>query len=177
MKCPECGTEDAYIGMHNIDCLNTSCKFFQGDPGGTAVAPAPQQATPQQTAPPPAQPTPINWPPAGNTGVTGGGTGNGIVGVAAPPVTVNIVKADPKLNTVEISFKAFGDPGNPTRTVEFFWELPQSATKSLCTLSNRSRYFVSGIDADGQTVYTTHWQCQLDGIQPHDPWTLEASIS
>lgn len=183
MKCPECGTEDAYIGMHNIDCLNSSCKFFQGDPNTVVSTPTPVAPTPPQAAPtpPPPQPSPINWP-VGNVGSVGTIGGNipgaqGATGVVAPPVTVNIVKATKKINSVEITFKAFGDPGNPTRTVEFFWTLPNNPSKAVCTLSNRSRYFVSGVDADGQTTYTTHWQCQLDGVQPTDPWLLEATIT
>jgi hypothetical protein len=94
----------------------------------------------------------------------------------APPVTVGILSAVRKLKSVEITFMAYGDPGNPTRQVEFFWSLP-GQSKVLCTLSNRSRYFVSGVDADGQTSYVTHWNCVLDGIQPGDPWTLEAVIN
>lgn len=166
MKCPACGTDDAYIGIANIDCLNTGCKYFQGNPtvATPALPPAPP-AMPWGPSTPATSPTPspVPWgaPQAPATTLA--------------PVTVSITSAKQKLNSVEITFIAYGDPGNPTRQVEFFWSLP-GTSKALCTLSNRSRYFVGGVDADGQTSYTTHWRCVSDGIQPSDPWSLEAVI-
>jgi len=173
MKCPECGTKDAYIGMHNIDCLNPSCKHYQGSPvvvgtlapPATPPAPAAVSNAPVISNNPPPTPPAMPW---GNSAAPA---------IASPPVTVGILSAKPKLKTVEITFVASGDPGNPTRTVEFYWSVPsQAINKVVCTLSNRSRYFVAGVDADGQTTYTTHWCCTLDGVNPNDPWSLEAII-
>lgn len=28
MKCPECGNEDAYIGLSEVECRNSRCKFY-----------------------------------------------------------------------------------------------------------------------------------------------------
>lgn len=170
MKCPACGAKDAYIGQFtsNIDCLNPSCKHFQGN---ATVAPAPTIAVPTNAAPssPPATPPAMPW---GNSA-----SPNPIVAPATiATVSVGILSAIRKLKSVEITFMAYGDPGNPTHQVEFYWSLPGQA-KVLCTLSNRSRYYVSGVDADGQTSYVTQWCCVLDGVQPNDPWTLEAVIN
>lgn len=152
MKCPDCGSEDAYIGFSDIDCPNENCRHYQGNPvasnGGFIYA--------------------------GPLGAAGRGSGV----LAQPKVSVNILSTTVKKSSILISFQADGDPGNPTRIVEFLWYIKGSPqNKQLCTLSNRARYFVAGIDADGQTIYKTHWRCTYDGVQPQDAWVIEAQIS
>ena len=29
MKCPECGTANAYVGFNSIECKNSKCKHFR----------------------------------------------------------------------------------------------------------------------------------------------------
>lgn len=153
MKCPKCGTEDAYLGMFDVDCPNPDCRHYQG--GDKGVIPPATTANPAAPAPAPA-PAPI----------------------AVANLTVSIIDATPKRNSVEIKFKADGDPGFPDKTVEFEFWVPGVLPKTICTLSNKSGIpgSVTGIDANGSSIYTTHWKCNTDGVSPNDPWKLEATI-
>jgi hypothetical protein len=165
MKCPECGDKDAYMGFSSIDCPNMSCRHYQGNSTtttATATAPAPAPAVASVAG------------PAGPQ-ASQGSTGSATI-VANPTLTVTMTAILPKTSSVEITFIASGDPGHPNKTVEFLWSLPNQAGQVICTLSSRSTYYVSGIDADGQTSYTTQWRCTLDGVQPTDSFTLDWRI-
>lgn len=168
MKCPECGNCDAYMGFASIDCPNSACRFYQGGPSAPSTEPAPSNPGRQTTSPSAAA------TPAPSQGSTGTAT------IANPGLRVDIISKTRKKSSVEITFTAFGDPGRPNKTVEFLWSLTNQQNqnqKVICTLSSRNTYYVAGIDADGQTVYTTQWRCTLDGVQPNDPWQLAAQIS
>lgn len=163
MKCPACGNEDAYMGFTSIDCPNSACRHFTGNSTTTkSVATAPSPAAPSTAM----LPSPILLP-APSSGATG---------VSIAGLSVDIKSAVPKLNSVLIELVAHGDPGNPNKSIEILWDSPAITTPRVCTLSSRQRFLLTGIDADGITVYTTHWQCVNDGIQPTDPWTLTARI-
>jgi len=166
MKCPECGNCNAYMGFSSIDCPNTDCRFYQGSsdldvqidhgvtsPGGLAGP----QGSPGNVSPSPAQ------------GSTGSAT-------LAPPLRVSITSQQAKRSSVEIKFIAYGDPGKPDKKVEFLWSLPGQNHNVICTLSARHTYYVAGVDADGNTTYTTQWKCLNDGVNPNDPFTLHCRI-
>ena len=42
VACPVCGTEGAYVGLHDVECVNKKCKFYvpSGDVGDTAASPS-----------------------------------------------------------------------------------------------------------------------------------------
>lgn len=167
MKCPACGSNDAYIGFTDIDCPNQVCKNFRGAKtvAPVNVRPIPGMGgTPQN---PPATPAiPIAVPATPYPGTPG---------PAVATLNVAILKIDRKRNSVEISFVGDGDPGVADKKVRFLWSL-QGGPQNVCTLTNRLRYYVDGVDADGQTVYTTQWRCTHDGLMPNDPWNLMAEI-
>jgi len=164
MKCPACGNEEAYMGFSSIDCPNSLCRHHQ------------------QTFPsPPTTQVPTNiqgFPGAGSPGIQGpaGQAASNPTGIATLNLTVDITASVAKRNSVLISLVAHGDPGAPNKNIEILWSMAGMATPRICTLSGRHTYLMAGIDADGQTVYNTHWQCTLDGVQPTDPWTLTARV-
>jgi len=165
MKCPDCGTEGFYQGMFEADCPNEKCRHYQNrskpDPAPAPPA-APANAGPLTIpVPAPAQPAPAQ-PNAG--------------GVAVSTLTITIVSATPKINSVELKFQCDGDPGFPDKKAQFEFWVPGVISKTLCTLSSRHRHMVTGIDANGTSIYTTHWKCSQDGVAPTDPWKLEAKI-
>ena len=156
MKCPDCGSDDAYIGMFDVDCPNENCKNYQGNP----VVATPTQAVPTSPAPTsnPVSPAIPSFP-------------------TRQPLTITIITQELKKSSVLLSFTADGDPGYPDKVVEFLWWLPGSTSKNICTLSSKYRYYVKGVDANGINVYKTHWRCTHDGLKPTDSWSLEARIS
>lgn len=159
MKCPTCGSADAYQGMFELDCPNPKCRHYHKPAPTPAPVPAPGGVLPAlPPAPAPAQPQP-------NAG-----------GVAVSALTILIVSATPKLNSVEIKFQCDGDPGFPDKKAQFEFWVPGVVAKTLCTLSSRHRHMVTGLDANGTSIYTTHWKCSQDGVAPTDPWKLEAKI-
>ena len=165
MKCPECGDSNAYMGFASIDCPNTSCRHYQGSPAQPAPPSAPVSPSPFSSAP--------SAPSAPATAPAQGSTGTATIATA---LALDITSQTPKRSSVEITFIARGDPGRPNKTVEFFWTLPNQANAVVCTLSSRNTYYVAGIDADGQTTYTTQWRCTLDGVQPNYNFVLSYRI-
>jgi len=163
MKCPTCGNEEAYLGMFDVDCPNPDCRHFK-DHGNEDPDPHHHSVLDGNAQPDPQLPNPIS-PPSNPP-------------LAIANLTVTIVKATPKKNTVEVSVKADGDPGFPDKTVELkFWVPGVVNNKVPCTLSHRGgSHALTGIDANGTSIYTTHWKCNQDGVNPNDPWKLEASI-
>lgn len=161
MKCPSCGSNDAYIGFTDIDCPNHACKNFKGAKTITPPAPAPIKFPAAVPLPAPvAAPAPVHQAPTG---------------VAV--LTVTITNIDRKRNSVEITFVGDGDPGAADKKVRFLWaDRANPGVWNVCTLSNYLRYYVDGVDADGQTTYSTHWRCTYDGLMPQDPWDLTAEI-
>lgn len=161
MKCPSCGNLDAYQGLSTISCPNSNCRY--GEKSVITIAP-PQPGSPSVK--------PGNHPlmgqPTGNSGNLPGQGNNTQVGAA-------ILSQTPKINSVMITFKGWGDPGYPDKRVEFYFTTP-GGTKTICTLSNALRYYVDGVDADNHTTYTTHWMCTNDGVRPSDQFTLECVI-
>jgi hypothetical protein len=150
MKCPSCGSEDAYIGIFDIDCPNENCRHFQGNPISSV----------------PAAPVAPNTPP-----------GSGPAIVTTPKLSVSITGKVIKRSSILLSVVADGDPGYPDKVIEFFWWIKGSNVKNVCTLSSRYRYYIAGVDANGSNVYKTHWRCTFDGVNPNDPWEIEARIS
>jgi len=187
MKCPLCGSKNAYIGLSDIDCPNESCQHFKTKPPAAVDEDADLDDILDAI---------IGSTKGGgaitiSTGTSAGGTGTGTsaggigsisiggggiaIGVAAR-LKVDIRSTTNKLNSIEISFVADGDPGYADKQVEFYWSLNNSL-QNICTLSHRCRYYVDGVNADGVTVYTTHWKCVHDGIQPSDAWSITAKIT
>lgn len=177
MKCPSCGGPDAYLGFSSIDCPNNKCKHFNNSKGSITIAP-----------PVPIAPTPPISPPIAGQGISplpirpqppSGAAGNPPAGNTQPNLAtqlgVSILSKLPKVNSVLLTFKGFGDPGFADKRIEFYFTLPGSV-KQICTLSNSLRYYVDGIDADNITSYTTHWMCTQDGVQPTDQYSLDAII-
>lgn len=166
MKCPECGHADAFMGFTSIDCPNPNCRFFQGpkdeDLQIDHTSRNPTSSLSPSTPAPTAAPAPAQ-------GATGSAT-------LAPPLRVSIVSQQAKRNSVEIKFIAYGDPGKSDKKVEFLWNLPGQPHNVICTLSSRHVYYVAGVDANGQTTYTTQWRCTQDGVQPTDPFGLTCRI-
>ena len=162
MRCTSCGNEDAYIGFSGVDCPNTNCRHFRGNPSNPSPTiisnPAPSLA------------------PAGSLGAASPSGQTGSTGLATATLTVTF-NTTVKANNIIIEFVADGDPGIPNKRVEFLWSMPGMAAPRICTLSSRHTFYVLGVDADGQTTYRTNWLCTRDGIQPGDNWSLEARIS
>ena len=155
MKCISCGTEGAYQGLNTIECSNEGCTHYKAS-------------------------------------VSAGGLLDEVVGspftVSSPGqytaialnLKVDIVKTEVKRTTRLITFMASGDPGAPDKKVEFYWwDTTHSliTLKKPCTLSSKAGFYVPGVDADGSTLYKTHWQCNLDGVPAAGPWAVEARIS
>lgn len=166
MHCPACGNNQAYIGFSSIDCPNKICRNFKGsEPKSptTIVAPPPTKPLP---------PMPIAQAAPASPGPTISASPTGIATLTLAVTFQTSILS----NSVYISFVADGDPGIANKTVEFLWSVAGMNTPRICTLSAKNTYHVTGIDADGRTTYTTHWRCLLDGIQPNDPWTLDARI-
>lgn len=163
MKCPSCGNPDAYQGLTSIDCPNSNCRHNSSKSTVVTTMPAP-----------PAPPNnPILNNPFPNPGTPGNtNPGNGTV----TSLSVTILSRTAKINSVMITFKAAGDPGFPNKSVEFQFTTPHNPIPQVCELSNAAQYYVGGVDADNQTVYTTHWMSTNDGVRPTDPYTLTASI-
>lgn len=164
MKCPSCGTEEAYIGFSDIDCPNKLCKHFQG--GATALAgdTVPTVPTPTTRSGPNIHPLPGGWGyPQGGTPV-----------IAPPNLTIRVSGVQPLRNNVKVSFIAGGDPGNPDKEVEIYFDIGNG--DQLCTLSSPNITYVGGVDADGSSIYTTNWLCTQDGVQPTDAYQLKATI-
>jgi hypothetical protein len=162
MKCPACGSDEAYVGFNDIDCPNKVCRHFQGGAAALsgATTAAPMGARP--TIPPlPSQPNPWHFGPP--------------QGVIAPPnLSIRISRVQPLQNNVKISFIASGDPGHPDKEVEIHFDIGNG--DQLCTLSGPNITYVAGVDADGTTVYTTNWLCVQDGVKPTDTYQLKAFI-
>lgn len=156
MKCPSCGNGDAYQGLSSVDCPNTSCRHYQGNKTITAPVPVAPRLNPN-----PNPNIPVNGPSA-NPG-------------QQLQLGVAIISQVPKVNSVMVSFKGWGDPGNPDKRVEFYHTLPGGG-KTICTLSNMLKFYVDGVDADNVTIYNTHWMCMTDGVRPTDNFVLEAVI-
>ena len=176
MKCPNCSHPDAYFGFTNIDCPNPSCKHFNNSKSMVATA-APVAPSPT---------TPNTHQHSGSQGIPGvpglqpaqqPSQGQGNQATLLAQLGVSILAKQPKVNSVLLSFKAWGDPGYADKKVEFSFSLPLGGVaKHICTLSNSLRFYVDGVDADNQTTYTTHWLCTQDGVRPTDQFTLDASI-
>jgi hypothetical protein len=163
MKCPSCGHSEAYMGFASIDCPNVVCKFYSEEEDDVIIA----------------VPT-FSGGPTGSTGPSGtagipaappGTTGIGIATNLRVDLTSSIMQ-----NSVALSLVAHGDPGFSNKTIEILWSAPTVSPPRICTLSTRQVYHLSGINADGQTIYNTHWQCTLDGIKPTDNWSLITRI-
>jgi len=142
------------MGFSSIDCPNTSCHHYQGTDDSDD-----------------------EWPPAASSTAVGSVPAGGVTVAANPALRVQIISHTPGKSWIEITFVAHGDPGTPNKRVEFLWSLPNQSNLVICTLSSRNTYYVAGVDADGQTVYTTLWQCVLDGVQPAAPYSLDARIN
>jgi len=166
VKCPSCGSDEAYIGFSDIDCKNNLCKHFQGQ--ATAIGRG-SGATPKQVGG-----LPANMPTFPNpTGpwVFGGAPGP----VIAPPnLSIRISRIFPRQNNVQISYIAGGDPGQPDKEVEIYFDVGNG--DQICTLSSPNVTHISGVDADGTTVYITNWLCLQDGVKPTDNFQLKATI-
>jgi len=159
MKCPSCGSDEAYVGFSDIDCPNKSCKHFQGS-AVSLTSRAGATAAPSTNRPNP--PSGFNpWANFPNVAAT-------------PSLGVRISRFLVRQNNVQISFIASGDPGVPDKEVEIYFDIGNG--DQLCTLSNPGVTHISGVDADGTTVYTTNWLCLQDGVKPTDTWQLKASI-
>ncbi|RJR08379.1 hypothetical protein C4588_05610 [Candidatus Parcubacteria bacterium] len=155
MKCPACGSDDAYIGFSEIECENKTCKHFKG---GATVLSNPGRVVAK--TPPSPFGFPFGLPPAPV--------------MAGPSLTVRITRVLPKQNNVQVSFIADGDPGNPDKEVEIYFDVGNGDT--LCTLSHANVHMIPGVDADGSSVYTTNWLCMQDGVKPTDRFQLKAMI-
>lgn len=158
MRCPNCNANDAFAGFMGINCPNPDCTHYKGAVVSDEVSCADEDEDEEEHA------------------------AISQSSVATAALTVKILSAVGKQNSILISFQADGDPGQPNKTVEIFWTLDYntnspSCTWKVCSLSNKNGTFVSGVDADGQTVYTTHWLCQLDGVVPLAAWKLKAEIN
>lgn len=160
MKCPACGTEDAYVGFIGVDCPNNGCKHYQGS----------QTAVPTPAPPPASNP----WGGGGGGIIFGGGGPWGST-ISAPTLTIRISGIQPMQNNIKISFVAGGDPGHPDKDVEIYFDIGRG--DQLCTLSHPNITFIPGVDADGVTVYTTNWLCLQDGVKPTDTYTLKPVIN
>lgn len=146
MKCPKCGSDEAYIGLTAIDCINPNCEHFK------------ETSSEEETAI-----MSPNWYPNQN-------------------LRVDIKNTFPKNNSILIEFKAYGDSINSNRVVEFYWwnQQPRNGKiiKLPMTLSNRFSNYITGVRADGITIYKTHWLCVSDGVKPNAPNIgLEAIIT
>lgn len=167
MKCPACGSDEAYIGFNSIDCPTKTCKHFQG--GSIALNPhQPQQAAPSPHSNPHLGSAPV-WP-HGNYPQGWGGAGPAV----QTNLSVRISGYVPKQSNVQISFIASGDPGTPDKEVEIYFDIGNG--DQLCTLSHPNVTYIPGVDADGVTVYTTNWMCLQDGVKPTDSYQLKACI-
>jgi hypothetical protein len=170
MKCPSCGSDDAYVGLSSIDCPNKTCLHFQGGAvslNSTAKA-APLVSSNPARVVPAAVPSGFPWggpPPPGPWGAQG---------TAPPNLSIRISRFLPRQNNVQVSFIASGDPGTPDKEVEIYFDIGNG--DQLCTLSNPGVTHISGVDADGVTVYTTNWLCLMDGVKPTDSFQLKAVI-
>jgi len=84
-------------------------------------------------------------------------------------IEVRIVTKKRRRNTIEIQFALAGDVGVADKCVEFFWYKEESPeNKKLASLSNNCKTFLRGLNADGRTLYKTHWKCKDDGIDPSE---------
>lgn len=158
MKCPSCGSDDAYVGLSDIDCPNNSCQHFQGGSralDGVPVSPSLPPSFGRPVQGPPPSPWPMPSP--------------------SPALSVVISSYVAKLNNVQVSFVASGDPGNPDKEVSLYFDV--GSGEQPCTLSHPCINYIPGVDADGTTVYTTNWLCLNDGVKPTDNWTLSIDIS
>jgi hypothetical protein len=167
MKCPACGSDEAYVGFNDIDCPNKICRHFQG---GAAALSGATTAAPMPPTPLGGRPTIPSYPAFPNPG------GWGAPPTMAPPsLSVRISRVQPLQNNVKISFIASGDPGHPDKEVDIHFDIGNG--DQLCTLSNPNVTYVAGVDADGTTVYTTNWLCVQDGVKPTDTYQLKAYIN
>ncbi len=173
MRCPSCGHKEAYMGFSSIDCPNPSCRHHS-----SSASPAPTTTSAPISTPA----APTTTPTSHHIGTTAPSplgapsSSSGATGVATLNLRADIKSTTIKLQSVLLEVVAHGDPGVPNKNIEITWSLPNMTTPRICTLSTRHIYLMTGIDADGTTVYTTHWQCTRDGINPSDPWTLDARV-
>jgi len=166
MKCPSCGSNEAYVGFSDIDCPNKTCTHFRGS-AAQLTATGAVAANPTRSAAAP-NPMPAGFNPWTGIPPLGGGT------IAPANLSIRISRYVPRQNNVQVSFIAGGDPGTPDKEVEIYFDIGQGDT--LCTLSNPGVTHISGVDADGVTVYTTNWLCLMDGVKPTDTYQLKAVI-
>lgn len=163
MKCPSCGSDEAYMGLSDIDCPNNLCKHNKHYQGGATVLNGSPPLV--RGVMPPVPSFPSNpWGPT-----------QGMPVIAPPNLSIRISKIQPRQNNVQVSFIASGDPGTPDKEVEIYFSVGNG--DQLCTLSNPNVTFVGGVDADGTSVYTTNWLCIQDGVKPTDTFQLKATIN
>ena len=96
-----------------------------------------------------------------------------------------ITGRDPVLGGQRIRFKAYGDPGNADKNVEFFFDGASEPTVMLATLTGlagggtavRVGNQIQGVDANGITEYSAIWDVAANGFSSGDRAQLSARIS